>query len=146
MFLLQEVIGALDTAPVGKNSMTSSQGAPCVSKVKLMQTFSLPATLHIPIITQLAGSATICCNYWCYRSRIDHLVLFIDIESSNCFVCLSGQPSRAKQNARRPNAAHVCQAAFIQSPPLPWSQPVVKATVMEHSGPPAHHIRCQVSF
>ncbi len=39
-------------------------------------------------------------------------------------------------NACLPSAAHVRQAAFAQSPPLPWSQPFASA-VMEHSGPPA---------
>ena len=64
ILLLQEVIGALNTVPVGRSSMISGQGASCYSccEVKLIQTSSLPATLHIallgllviPIITQLA--------------------------------------------------------------------------------------------
>ena len=79
-FLLQDVIGALDTVPVRSSSMISGQGAPCFSccKVKLIQTFFLPATLHIAlialhvilIITQLAGSANMGCNTLCCYSRI----------------------------------------------------------------------------
>jgi hypothetical protein len=35
IFLLQEVIGALDTTPVGRNSMISGRGAPCFSSCRV---------------------------------------------------------------------------------------------------------------
>ena len=154
IFLLQEVLGALDTAPVGTNSMISGQGALCLShcKVKLMQTSSLPATLQIHYLACMSSPsqhslqamppyvATV------GATIINHLLLYIGIECSNRFVCLSDQPSRAKQGACSANAAHVHQAVFAQSSHLLWRHPLTKAAAMEHSGPPAHQNRCQVSF
>ena len=149
IFLLQEVVGALHTAQVETQGMISNWGAPCLSycKVKLIYTLTLPATYTIT--TRLACHPpcdTACRQCHHMLQQLQHSMLYIGAECPNCFMCLSDRSSGANQGACPPSAAHVCQAALVQSPPLPWSQPLVNATVMEHNESAAQHIRCQVSF
>ena len=94
IFLLQELIGALDTIPLRSSSMISGQGAPCFSccEVKLIHTFLLPATLHVAliglhvilIITKLAGSASMGCNTLCYYSTVYYILLCVGVLRLAC--------------------------------------------------------------
>ena len=48
---------------------------------------------------------------------------------------LTGHPQQAFQSAKLASAAHVHQAALVQSLPLLWQQPLVTPTIVLSSAP-----------
>jgi len=152
MFLLQDVNKAFCGVSMQtiRNSTISSQGTPCFShcKVEVNEKVALPATLlqHFYCSTCFACHPHHKHSLKAEQPDLAQVVLLRCLQLfSGSIIKLSmfvaGQPSRAKHSACPPNADLVRKAAFVQSAPLPWSQPLVKATIMEQSGPPAHHIR-----
>ena len=91
IFLLQEVIGTIDTAPVGKNNMIISQGTPCFCycKVKLIQTFPCQPLHFTTWLACHSHHATACrrCHHRLQQLMLPqqnfHLLLYIGVECSD---------------------------------------------------------------
>jgi hypothetical protein len=59
---------------------------------------------------------------------------------------LAGCSQQAFQSASPASAAHVHQAALVQSLPLLWQQPLVTPAIVLSDAPEAYHFSCQISF
>ncbi len=51
------------------------------------------------------------------------------------FLFLTGRPSQAVQSAKLASAAHVLQAALVQSSPLLWQQPFITPAIVLSGAP-----------